>query len=389
MQGSRWRQVTIAVLIAICLLGGESNRAAIATDGIIAEFSIPAGGDFVTLPVSLNGKSYDFILDTSRAYSTFDTSLRVPLEMNHVDARVYEASGIDPQIDLFEAPEGKIGPIAVSFPPGVKLRDFSSARKETWLNHHGVLALHAFRSLILQIDFEKGKVRFLSSVPEGAGVALPFAHGKRSKESSAQVIGRLGSDVSDKFRIATAFTGSIGLTPELFINCEENGGIKESRRVHVLLASGYEKSMSGIVEDFEVDGLRGTPQVVHATPVNLIGLEYLSEFVVTFDFPNEVVYLRPQSKRDIDSSGFVREVGVSLHRNRDLISIAHVKGGSLADQSGLQTGDIVEKVDGRAIPSGSSWHAGRLLRRVWGRAPLQIQRGDDHLTIATKDAKAP
>jgi Aspartyl protease/PDZ domain len=77
-----------------------------------------------------------------------------------------------------------------------------------------------------------------------------------------------------------------------------------------------------------------------------IGNQLLERFHCAFDYQRRVLYLRPGAKftgRD----RFTR-AGVLLARSGDQVLVAQVVPGSAAERAGLQAGDVVAKLDGRA-----------------------------------------
>jgi hypothetical protein len=89
----------------------------------------------------------------------------------------------------------------------------------------------------------------------------------------------------------------------------------------------------------------GAAEVVSG--IGNIGNAFLSQFVVTFDFPNNTMYLDP-----ISGDGTIADPpipGASVGWDGKTAIVRGVAVGSAADEAGLKLGDVVTEVDGTPI----------------------------------------
>jgi hypothetical protein len=80
-----------------------------------------------------------------------------------------------------------------------------------------------------------------------------------------------------------------------------------------------------------------------------IGNAFLSQFIVTFDFPNSTIYLDPISDDGTVAPPTIPGATVGWDGTNAIVSSIAV--GSDADKAGLKVGDVVTEVDGEPITS--------------------------------------
>lgn len=145
---------------------------------------------------------------------------------------------------------------------------------------------------IIQIDFEAGKLAFLRGCPSNAGSAFLLTYGRGG-------IPQLELDVGqDQFLSFEIDTGAFryrdaDLTPELFNRLAQNGQLTANGEVvHFLTVRGREAGRRGQLVRVRLDSFEHTNLMVAEADANRLTLQYLSRYVVTFDFENDRVCLR-------------------------------------------------------------------------------------------------
>src|SRR5438552_141411 len=73
---------------------------------ITERFAIPKGGDVIVLPVALQGKTYQFMLDTGASSNVYDTALPIG---DPVREQTIHGSDGDARLKMYKAPEAHLG----------------------------------------------------------------------------------------------------------------------------------------------------------------------------------------------------------------------------------------------------------------------------------------
>jgi C-terminal processing protease CtpA/Prc len=112
-----------------------------------------------------------------------------------------------------------------------------------------------------------------------------------------------------------------------------------------------------------------------------LGLAFLSRFIVTIDFKNEILYLKRGagfSRRDeIDMSG------LHLLRIDGKTIVYSVDEGSPADQAGVKAKDVIAKVDGKTAGEIEMWDIRRLLKSGDGKLiRMTVKRGEKTFEVS-------
>jgi S1-C subfamily serine protease len=121
---------------------------------------------------------------------------------------------------------------------------------------------------------------------------------------------------------------------------------------------------------------------------NILGLNYWSRYVVTFDFPNSVIYLK--KGRRFNEPEMDNRTGLSLIRKQGQTLVTSVKKGSVAAQGGVTPKDVVLKIDGKIVSDMSLFGVIRYLSMEGKKSRLLVRRAEEELelTIALQDRQA-
>jgi hypothetical protein len=145
--------LTIAIAEAICNVGVSSD--------VLATFPIDVDGFVPTAPVTIGGQEYTFALDTGATITAFDERLRPILGRQLTKVRA-ATPGADIWMDLFAAPNVQLGPLLITFSNPVACLKLDAITVASPRGFDGILGMDVMKSHIVQFDFEKQIVRFLS-----------------------------------------------------------------------------------------------------------------------------------------------------------------------------------------------------------------------------------
>lgn len=142
-----------------------------------------------------------------------------------------------------------------------------------------------------------------------------------------------------------------------------------------------QRPVVAITED--TAGLRANP-----ASVGLVGMEVLGRFTVTFDYARSRMFLARTSRVDepfiYDASGMV------LRAERPSFStavVSRVRGGSPADVAGVQSGDVLERIDSQRASALGIERIRTLLQRPHQTYKLTLSRGGKEIecVLETRD----
>jgi PDZ domain/Aspartyl protease len=348
---------------------------------VLARFKVARGGDILLLPVAFNGKTYQFVLDTGANAIVFDNSLPLGEAKRKGTG---ESAGGDLDLHFFKAPDAGLGPWKIDAPDDVVGYDFKKMREVFGLEIYGVLGMDFLCKHIVQMDCDEGEVRFLRRVAGDAGkpIRLEINDGIVFADLEVQGHGKT------RFMLDTGMVGPdsgcldasllADLTKkEVFCTVGESlsetaAGTKASK-----LARGKQIS----VGDFTIDG-----PVFSEGSRNVLGFGALSRFVVTFDFPNGVMYLK-KGKRFAEPDMW-NISGLHVLRRQGQTVVHSVDKGSPAATRGIQANDKIAKVDGRPAQDVSMYELFRLCCASETTLDLVIER-NGRAYSAKVDLKKP
>jgi len=244
----------------------------------------------------------------------------------------------------------------------------------------GILGMEFLKHYVVELDFERGLVHFAREVP---------AH---TRTNAMRVPMKLSNQ--RHFRIPTALNGKITL--DLLFDTGDSSTISlnradwnlvfppgESAAVHKLLLAGLGRQVTESVLarlgslDLQSNRFVNVLCVLssYETAPSALGMGFFRRHHVTFDLPNQMLYLRPakafNAVEEHDMSG--------LHLLRqDGDTIVHsVDEGSPAALAGVKADDLIVAVNGQPSAALKMKSVRKALRAgEWKKISLEVKRGE-------------
>jgi hypothetical protein len=348
---------------------------------VLAEFDIFNDGDVLLLPVQVGGNQHLFLLDTGTTNTVYDWTLRALLGDPINNTAVKTARGFV-QLSFFRAPEASVGKMSLRTSQPVLCVDLTALREVTGHRIMGVIGLDFLRQHRIRIDFDAGKLAFLDALEAGPGIPISLTQVQQRYSVETSVAGE-----EEAFVIDTGFGGfqSGDLNARL---CERLTKARKIRNVSKdcsVSLVGFSEDQIMALEDFCFGPFAHHHLYFGQSPSNLLSLYYLSRYKVTFDFPNQRMYLR-KGKR-FDQLDLRDQSGLHILRIDGETVVQIVDGGSPAARAGIEPKDILLQL-GDLDAEKTRMHVLRQqLAREGETVRLRLRRGDQPREVALKLGK--
>jgi len=319
---------------------------------------IATDGDFVTLPVRLDGQELLFMVDTGSTTTAFDTSFRNRLapageaERRKV-ARDEEASELymPPSMTVTGTDSG-----AIPFPGDcpVVCRDLAEARKVSNSPIQGVIGMDFLAAYALELNLVDGRICLYADAGSAKkswgdvqiSMSIPLQHPCLEIQSA------------NVFYWALIDTGAL-----LSLNLEHEAYayLLPKRQITQLMfrfpvGDSWKTGATdeGWLREVKVGPFRHRNISINRDFVSLLGLYYWRRYHCVFDFPEKTIYLK--KSRFFDVCDDTDHAGIYLEPDEgmaDARRVSHVAIASAADRAGVRVDDYLVSVDGRNVGADS------------------------------------
>lgn len=358
----RWLCVLI---VAAQLFGCAADRQRSHTNepAILAQCDLAKNTMLVLVPVQYGGTKYRFALDTGTTGSVFDERFRGNLgaPVGKVEVQSLEKEA---EADLYKATAALIGTLDVRRGGPVACTDLSAFSSALGQDVAGIIGMNVLGSYVVRIDMQTRCVWFLRADDKphsdwGTAVSLaPNEHGIPTVMAS--ICGRSPTPLAiDTGFFNTSHSGYLAssLLSQLVgvdkvmsrdggMSMDAFGAVTSSRSVYGVDMCLSDTPYSGVSfgEDRWKSGL---------------GMGFLSRYVVTLDFPNHRMYLKPQPHMDALPSQY--QSGLLLRRKGQDLVVQAVAPRSPAAKADVQAGDVLLTINDQQTSCLQAWQASRLL----------------------------
>ncbi len=337
------------ILALTVILGAASRLIAEApapasqpASNVLGEYKIGRWAEPILMPVTWEGKEGYFLVDTGLVTNAVDSKAFSKLGLT--PASLATAGGNHHQ-EMCEPPELRVGPFLLSHCGPVARIDLAFLSACFDRRVIGILGLAAFDDVVLQIDFDSHRLRFIepdwNTHPEW-GMPIP---GFVDKNKVCILRTRMGG-VEESMYLETSHIAFATLpTDELkSLANHENLAVRTWPRS---TASGAARLDELTVPTLEIAGFKYRDQQIGETKsgVPSFGLEFLERHLTTIDFARHKLYLKEGKEFDRPRASFIS--GVNLWRQDNKALVYMIAPGSCAEQAGIGIGDVILEINGR------------------------------------------
>jgi hypothetical protein len=389
-------------ILALLLAAVSSDQLGASAEdpNIVERFKVETDGNALLVPVTVSGKEYLFLVDTGTTVTQFDRTLLTGKPKHETEIRDDMAG--DCSMPLYDVPTATLGrqdlKEQLSKPPsptdwpmsygwidprdesGIHGYDFSRFREVSGREIYGLIGMDFLHNFALQIDFDKGELLLLRK-----------ASSPRDADSFKLYYDELGRPLVS--------CGICDWGEAHFLidtGCMDTGRLESELAKGLIQAKMARRGGSTRYASFCREGTydevllasfaMGSHETVNLTltegGTSCLGLEYLSRFIVTFDFPSKLLYVtegKAFGRRDGRSLS-----GLHLVRKNGRIIVDLIDADSPAERSGLNTGDTLLTIDERDVSKTSLDDLRRVFRQERGMVHVTAEREGKQITAAVK-----
>lgn len=342
------------------------------------EFVIGKAGRLILLPVELGKRTLPFLLDTSATRSAFDESLKDLLGAPEGRTILQTPAG-QRTVETFDWPNVTLGRQPLKTNRSVICFDLKDVRQASGEEVFGVIGMDVLRACRLQIDFDRGFVRFLESLPEkqdDSGDKLPILF---SDAGGPFLVDSLAGGMREKFLIDTGAHAN-ALATEVFDKLVERQLIRPGTPFASVTAAGEIRGRAGRLTSLSVGQFMHQNLRFERANPSAFGLRYLSRFELTLDFPGETAYLRKgarYSKPDPPATS-----GMTLRRIEGNLVVDSVLKDGAAQIAGIRVQDVIVQISGKDAAKQDFFSIREMLTSEVGkRVPIRVRRGERELDV--------
>lgn len=386
MTVTTWRIILAVSLlpISIAVSVAEEPSGTIDPSLVIEQFDIANDGDGLTVPVKVFGKKRAFTVDTGCTWMLFDKSLRPLLGPPIKTTNTWTPTG-KVSTELFEPPTAYLGTLDLHSHLPAACHDLSTLNQFCLEPVAGILGMSALGQYVVRMNFDTGKLFFLKSAPKDSGTALPLASWRGTPLVQIEIEGH----GPEEFLIDTGLIAEDAgtLKHDLATVLEEKEIAKVSEATSV---AAFDLSGDSEQKRLRLKGLRvGTHQMVDV-PMSkstregpsILGLGFWSRFVVTFDFPHRLLYLKKSKHFDRPFKSSLG--GILFMRKGAEVTVQKVRPDGPADKSGIMPGDVLLEIGSHVAATTRPFQLYQAFGTPEATIHVKLKRGDEILEVDVK-----
>jgi hypothetical protein len=344
---------------------------------VIAELDVGRYGEPLVVPLVVDGfdRPLRMLVDTGAPTTSFRSELR-----RNLGARVAWRTVATPDGLRIRHEEVRVGATTLG---GVQLRRASTGHVEGprfeilaglmgYDDLDGILGMDQLGGQIIQLDFDAGKLRLLSTIGDDCGDRIGVIH---TPSGTPAIPIEIGGTLRHWFAVDTGCTSWSFCHEDVFRGMRARGAVSELHLGYQLANSQFGVSTRWRVRGVKIGPFDDLNVGFASAQINAIGLPFLSRFLVTFDFPGGAMYLKRGKLQNrlepFDASG------LHIIKHQGLLTVYDVSPGSPASESGIAADDLILELDGKDATKGSMFELLQALCRAGESVNLTFRRRDE------------
>jgi predicted aspartyl protease len=265
------------------------------------------GGEqpLILLPTYVNDKGpYQFILDTGAAISLLSSELALSLGIKPSGVKEANVAGGRIQVLISSVDSLTVGAAKLK-DVQVAIMDLSDIGKEVGANIDGNIGYNYLKEFVVTVDYRKNVIRLIKGKQVQDNIQRPFSGGVKFTLANLSkplilvqaIVNETGPYVfaldtgASATVVSSELADSLGIEMVAVSAATTGGGHQANVSISSIetFAIGTAKlyDLPIVVADF----LGSLSQVLGTKIDGIVGYNYLKEFVVIIDYPNEFLYL--------------------------------------------------------------------------------------------------
>lgn len=355
-------QVAEEPLTAEGLLADESS---------LLRLSIGKAGRPILVPVHVAGHGQiSFLLDTGASVTVLDRSLKPEAATAVQSITLATATGIYLDV-LYPCPNSKLGSLPLEL-DAIVYQDLEFLRLASGEDFYGILGLDFLQRWAIEIDYDQGVLQVWPTAPSSWTAQHAWPLTQRHKVWGLELT--IGDDEREWFAVDTGANNST-IFAERFDDFVRRGAIAVPEVGLATTAASPSKANTGFVQSLSLGSFAFRDLRLDRADISLLGNHHLARFLVRLDFPAGRIYLQPSARFDLPERSATRGLSVLCRSGRKYV--ANIEPQGPAERAGLQTGDVLLRVNSQPA---ASWSMFDLRERFTSQPSipitLEVQRGE-------------
>lgn len=355
---------------------------------VLCEVAVPRHGDQIVIPMHVSGidKRLLMLVDTGAAMTLLETAYETKLGPAVGRTAIRLTSG-ESSVHCRRFADARISNMTLTEEGVAGTMDLAQIRDASGYDIDGILGVDFLQRFVVQFDFDAGKLRFLSAVPADSGTKLQMHY---TPDGLPAVLAFVGNDTSAWFIIDTGCQGFNRCQDSTFSEAVGRGAIHRVQRQDGIgpalrSADGQLNARVGFADRLTVGPFEHEMTVIGSGSFNVLGLDYLSRYLVTVDFPGAAIYLKRGWR--FDRYELADTCGLQIIRKASRYVVTVAAPGSPAEAAGLNVNDVIYSIDRANARDLSLFEVRELLSQDGGAAVIVALRGERTIETTLKFAK--
>lgn len=336
----------------------------------------------IVIKGKINGsqKPYDLILDTGG--------------LTFIDKKVVKELGLKTRGNMAKMEKLEMGEVSV--PNIFVFTTFDTEKfKKYGITIHGIIGSDLLERFKVTLDYRTRKM----AISPDEEVSGEGARGYRQKftnhriNNAPMIDGTINGNVAVKVMVDTGQPYSIVFPYEYLdkLNVRNNPSLVQSEGI-MIKWPGTESSDAylGRIDRFEQGGLKVDnlmclfAELPPLLSVPLLGRDYLDQFLITIDYPNDEILFLPHEEVQFVEN--VHSFGMNLCKDENnKIVVEGLWTGGPADRAGIEVGDEIIEYDSKALTGDDIFELRQILKKESTKEiVLVINKNEDQHEIRLK-----
>ncbi len=370
--------------LAAALTGATAGRTEPSPPGttpeiVVERFTLAKGGTLLLLPVELKGKTFLFALDTGCSSGVYDSSL-APFLGDPLSVKEVRTSDGVARIPIYPSPDAKLGGLSLRTGSPVMLSDLRRLRDGLGEEVYGCIGMDFLTRHVFRVDPDRGEVVFLRSPGAAPGDRLPVTIENNIPFVRVTMAGLAEPEVFMVDTGASSGGGSGLFRGETYDSLAKQGKMKPIDTALATSLSGPSVRRRGRAAEIELAGHRHSGLIFSAPGRNLLGLNYWSRYVATFDLAAGAIYLKKSSRYDQPDAHDLS--GLTFVRVAGRPTVVDVESGSPAALAGIRPRDVILRANGGGVEGVPLAPVRRSLAVRGAKVSLILERNGGELAVS-------